>query len=180
MCGVRNLEGQRLCLNDMFVKKGVKFLFVLIIIFLTATLLWGVRKGLQQKENRSNNILKRLFRSLGTVLSQLCNLKSVTSKDLAGIGHSMLFWGFLVFALSYLFIFIGAAWTEDFSQVIFGSLGSQVFSLILEIFALIVIIAVVWAAYRRYVLKPERLEPSPEAGIILAMIFVLMVTLLFQ
>ena len=133
---------------------------------------------LGQKENRFDNISRRLLQPLRALLLQACSLRSVSSKDLAGLGHAMLAWGFLIFALSYLFIFVGAAWTEDFSQDIFGNLGSQVFSLFLEIFALLVIIAVVWAAYRRYVLKPERLELSLDAVIILVMVFSLMVTLL--
>ena len=45
-------------------------------------------------ENRYDNKLKRLKAMLFEVVPQWCNLKSVSRKDLAGIGHALLFWGF--------------------------------------------------------------------------------------
>lgn len=131
---------------------------------------------LGQKESRFDNVPRRMLSAITSVLFQRCSFRSVSSRDWAGIGHVMLFWGFSIFALSYVFVYVGAPWTGHLPEELFGSLGSQVFSLFLEVFALIVTIAIIWAVYRRYVMKPERLEPSLEAGIILTWVFILMMT----
>jgi len=159
---------------------GYAILYSLLVIALGLfgdrlyTLYTYLRLG--QKENRFDNVPRRMLSAISSVLFQRCSFKSVSARDWAGIGHVMLFWGFAVFALSYVFVYIAAPWTGDLPRELFGSLGSQVFSLFLEIFALLVTLAVIWAAYRRYVMKPERLEPSLEAGLILALVFVLMMT----
>lgn len=124
-------------------------------------------------ENRFDHLGKRLMTVVGQVFPQTCSLKSVSRKDIAGIGHALIFWGFLAFLLHYLiYIFIGDG--LGLSEVIRKTAFSQYFSLIVDIAGVFVALAIIWAAIRRYVLRPERLEPTPEAAIILALIFSLM------
>jgi len=108
------------------------------------------------------------------VFPQWCNLKTVTRQDLAGIGHSLLFWGFGLFLISYI-IFIGLGGGFGLSSVLAGSTFETVYSSILDIAGLFVSAAIVWAAIRRYIIRPERLEASFEAGIILLLVITLMV-----
>jgi Fe-S oxidoreductase len=128
---------------------------------------------LGKPENRFDKMGQRIKNMLVQVGTQQCTLKSVTRKDIAGIGHAFLFWGFSFFLLSYI-IFIGFAGGFGLANVLTGNTFETVFSSILDIAGLMVTIAIVWAAIRRYIVRPERLEMSAEAGIIMAMVFVLM------
>ncbi len=129
---------------------------------------------LGQKEEYSKSIGHRITAMLVEVLFQWCNLKTVTRKDLAGIGHALMFWGFSLFLIGYI-IFIGFGGGFGLSSLLKASTFEIVYSSILDITGLLVIIAIVWATIRRYILKPERLEASAEAGVILLLIFSLMV-----
>jgi Fe-S oxidoreductase len=91
---------------------------------------------LGKPENRFDRIGLRIKTMLVEVVPQWCSLKTVTQKDLSGIGHALLFWGFSLFLISYI---------------------------------------IFWAAVRRYIVRPERLQISAEAAIILIVVFSLMV-----
>jgi len=129
---------------------------------------------LGKQENRFDRIGQRIKTMLVEVVPQWCNLKTVTRKDLAGIGHALLFWGFSLFLISYI-IFIGLAGGFGLSPVIESTTFEIAYFSILDIAGVLVSVALIWAAIRRYVIRPERLEPSAEAAIILILVFVLMV-----
>ena len=129
---------------------------------------------LGRREERSQNLRRRIKTMLVEVFPQWCNLKTVTRQDLAGIGHSLLFWGFGLFLISYI-IFIGLGGGFGLSSVLAGSTFETAYSSILDIAGLFVCAAIVWAAIRRYIIRPERLEASFEAGIILLLVITLMV-----
>jgi len=129
---------------------------------------------LGRREERSQSLGRRIKTMLVEVFPQWCNLKTVTRQDLAGIGHSLLFWGFGLFLISYI-IFIGLGGGFGLSSVLAGSTFETVYSSILDIAGLFVSAAIVWAAIRRYIIRPERLEASFEAGIILLLVITLMV-----
>ncbi len=126
-----------------------------------------------KQENRFDRIGQRIKTMLVEVVPQWCTLKTVTRKDLAGIGHALMFWGFSFFFISYI-VFIGLAGGFGLAPVLAGSTFETVYSSILDIVGVFVIIAIVWAAIRRYVVRPERLETSAEAGIIMILVFSLM------
>ena len=128
---------------------------------------------LGKQENRFDRIGQRIKTMLVEVVPQWCSLKSVTRNDLAGLGHALMFWGFSFFFISYI-VFIGLAEGFGLAPVLMGNTFETVYSSILDIAGLFVIIAIVWAAIRRYVVRPERLEISIEAGIIMIMVFSLM------
>lgn len=125
-------------------------------------------------ENVFDHLGERTKTVLLHVLPQWCSLKTVSRKDLAGIGHVFLFWGFILFLVNYLvYIFIGEG--LGISQLFIDSAFSHYFLYILDIAGLFVLFAIIWAAVRRYIMKPERLESSVAAGIILLLIFALMI-----
>lgn len=128
---------------------------------------------LGKPENRSDHWGKRLKYTLGQVLAERCTLKNVSKGDYAGIGHLLLFYGFSLFLISYVF-HIAEGFYEKLSPAIFGVLFNNLFFLSLDIAGLIVIAVITWAAIRRYIVKPGRLEPTLEAGIILMVVFSLM------
>jgi len=131
---------------------------------------------LGQKENRFDNKVHRTIYMVFRTLFQWCSLRSVTRKDLAGIGHAMLAVGFLLILLGYI-IFIGFAEGFGLSRFLTGGTFETVYFSILDFAAILVAAAVIWAAIRRYIIRPERLEGeiNIEAGIILILVFVLMV-----
>jgi Fe-S oxidoreductase len=109
----------------------------------------------------------------GKVLLQLCNLKSLKKSDLAGLGHALLFWGFGLFLVSYI-LFIGLGAGFGIWANVEGTTGWKVYASILDIFGILVIGAVIWAAVRRFIIRPARLKPGKQAAIILALVFTLM------
>jgi Fe-S oxidoreductase len=125
-----------------------------------------------QLENCSDSFGRRLKDMFLEVFTQWCNLKTIARGDLSGIGHALMFWGFSLFLLSYV-IFIGFAGGFGISALS-GSTFEIVYSSILDIAAVLVMAAIVWAAIRRYIVKPERLEVSLEAGVILMLVTLLM------
>ena len=128
------------------------------------------------KENRFDRIWDRIKQLIGIVLIQRCVLKSVSLKDIAGFGHFFIFWTFLIFLVNYAYLFIWGAWNEQGSLLELGNGFSTFYAYLMDIVAVITAIAVIWALVRRYVIKPDRLERGFDPVIILAMVFLLMIT----
>ncbi|MFH1624763.1 MAG: (Fe-S)-binding protein [Pseudomonadota bacterium] len=155
--------------------------FVLLAIALIAALVFFVNRvkhlyavlRLGKEDARFQGIGERIKTLLNRVLLQRCVLKDVTAKDLAGMSHAMIFYGFVCFAFSYIFLF-GRGFVPGFSFKSLGSTFALYFPLVLDIIGLVVMAGIVWALIRRYIVKPERLEKSLEAGLILGWIFFLM------
>ena len=156
---------------------GKIFLLLLIAVtlfFFTRRTLFLIRLlGLGKAENRFDHWGERLRYTLSQVLAERCSLKNVCKKDYAGIGHLLLFYGFLLFLISYVF-HIAEGFYEKVSPAILGSSFNNFFYLTLDVAGLVVIVVILWAAIRRYIVKPDRLKATLEAGIILIVIFCLM------
>src|SRR3990170_7199848 len=149
------------------------FLVALSIFINSARTLYRLMR-LGQPENRFDHLGRRLKVMLWNIIPQRCSLKSLRKGDFAGLGHALIFWGFLLFLLSYVaFIFIGDG--AGLAESLKSNVVSHYFFYILDIAGAVVALAIIWAAVRRYVLKPFRLAPSREAAIIMALIFSLMV-----
>ena len=134
---------------------------------------------LGKPEDRSDQVGERLKFVIGQVLPQRCVLKQVTKGDFAGIGHMLLFYGFSLFVISYGF-HIAEGFYERLSPALFGRTFNNLFFLLLDIAGLTVITSIIWAAIRRYIIRPSRLKMSLEAGIILIVVFSLMLLSFFM
>jgi len=143
-------------------------LFLYRISFLVRLLRAG------QKVKRFNQPWRRISHALSEVILQRCNLRSVSKGDLAGIGHAFMFWGFGLFFIGYL-IFIGLSAGFGLYSHLDRSAFETVYFSILDIAGICVVVALIWAAVRRYLMRPERLKASSEAGIILSLVFFLMI-----
>ena len=107
----------------------------------------------------------RLTGAVGIVLGQRKVLQRVgridprsRRIDMAGIGHATIFWGFLSFTLSYLiFIFGGAIW-HPLGETILTRTGVLVYSIYLDILAVVILAALAWALIRRWIAQPHRLS----------------------
>ncbi|MFQ6027982.1 MAG: heterodisulfide reductase-related iron-sulfur binding cluster, partial [Dehalococcoidia bacterium] len=108
---------------------------------------------------------RRLQGACAIVLGQRKVLQRVGSVDpnsrrvdLAGVGHALVFWGFLSFSLSYvIFIFGNSIW-HPLAETILTETGVRVFSTYLDIFAVVILLVLAWALIRRWIAKPHRLS----------------------
>ena len=124
---------------------------------------WLVMQG--KPVARFDRPLERLTGAITIVLGQRKVLQRVGSTDprsrrmdLSGIGHASIFWGFLSFSLSYtIFIFGGVIWFP-LPETLLTETGVRLFSIYLDIFALVILLALVWALFRRWLAKPHRLQ----------------------
>jgi Fe-S oxidoreductase len=130
---------------------------------------------LGQKENRFGSMFYRIISMLSITISQWCTLKSVSRKDLAGIFHAVMLWGFGLFAIGY-FILIGLWGGFGLSIPFAGSAFERVYLSIMDIAALLIIVAVIATAIKRYIVKPERLEreETTKEKVIMALLFTVM------
>ncbi len=133
----------------------------------------------KKDEKRFDHPIKRAWGVVLVVLGQRRVLQSVSFKwkDMAGIGHALIFWGFVSMVVSYiLFIFLDSIrpWISGY---ILTPGGLKFFFWWMDIVAIVVLTAIAWAAVRRWLVKPGRLANlrSWEPAIILLFITSLMV-----
>ena len=126
--------------------------------------------------------LERLKGALVIVLGQRKVLQRVPARDWAGLGHAVIFWGFLSFSLSYLiFLFIGSVWAP-FPEKLLTTSGVRVYSRYLDILAGVLLAVLAWALLRRWAIKPNRLSfdltRNADSVVVIALIGGLMVSTL--
>ena len=127
---------------------------------------------------RFDQPLRRLIGAVPYTLGQRKVLQSVSLKDRAGIAHFFIFWGFLSFTASYVLYIFGDSIWHEFSETILTDTGVRVFTAYLDVLAVFFFVVLVWAAIRRWGVKPRRLSydltQKRESAIILLLIASLM------
>lgn len=136
---------------------------------------------LGQKEGNFSQMARRALDTATSFLGQWCQLKNLTLKNKASIGHTFMAWGFFIFIPFYLiFIIIGAGFgiSEELEHTRFFFY----YAWVMDIAAPLVIIGAVWGIVRRYIVKPPRLagEQTFEAMVILVTVAIHPVTHLFK
>jgi ferredoxin len=161
--------------------KNIIFLFVLLGAF--TVFAFSVRRllrhlSLGQPDDRFDNPMTRLKKTLVVAIAQ----SKILREPFAGFMHAFIFWGFLVL-LTAVLESIGEGLIDGFSFRFLGSLYAPL-AFFQEVFCGLVMIAVLVALFRRYVLRPARLKveghSSLDATFILMMIFVIMISMLGQ
>ena len=122
-----------------------------------------------QPEPRTDQPGTRLLRVLRLGLLQS---KMISLEPAAGLMHTAIFLGFLALLIRKLQLLI-IGYDASFT---FPGLAGGVYSAIKDGVELLVTLAVLYAFWRRFVLKPRRLEPNREALLVLSLILVIMVT----
>ncbi|KPL03123.1 MAG: hypothetical protein AMJ90_03980 [candidate division Zixibacteria bacterium SM23_73_2] len=143
--------------------------FIFIYAFIQRIKLWKIGK----EEKRKDQIWERIK----SVLVFGFGHKRLLTEPYPGISHFLLFWGFVILLLGTIIIFL----QEDILSPIFNLFflhGNFYlwFSLILDLFGLLAIIGVLLALYRRYILKPERLDNVFDDAFSLILILLILVT----
>ena len=107
----------------------------------------------------------RLRGAVSIVLGQRKVLQRVGSQDarsraldLAGLGHALVFWGFLSFALSYLIFIFGAALWPPLPETLLTPTGVRIYSVYLDLYAALILAVLAWMLARRWAARPYRLS----------------------
>lgn len=158
---------------------SILFIFVFsiaLIIFsfnLTKFLLY-LKIG--KPEGRTDNPILRFKKVIIIAFGQTKLLREPAS----GLMHLFIFWGFIVL-LSAIFESIIEGFNPNFSLSFLGWFY-KIIIVSQEFIAMMVILSVSYALYRRIIVKPKRLQShsSAEAYIILIMILIIMISMYFQ
>ena len=124
-----------------------------------------------QPDNRLDNLPQRLWIFAVTGVVDGLVHRRFLREPYPGLIHFFIFWGALFFLL--------AAFLDFFSHYIFEFMQGAIYlgiSFSVDVLGIGVLIGVVFAVYRRYIQKPDRLDNKPENAIALALIFVIVVT----
>ncbi|MFO7769504.1 MAG: 4Fe-4S dicluster domain-containing protein [bacterium] len=120
-------------------------------------------------ESRSDRIGQRVWIFFSEVLGQ----SKVRRRLTAGWAHAAVFWGFLAFVVSTLHLIV---------KLVSGGEGFLVgpaawFKVIVDVFAVAILVGIAVLAWRRYVTRPSYLTyHSRESGVVLALIAVIALT----
>ena len=123
-------------------------------------------------ENRFDHPWDRIRHTFRIAFLQTKLLKNKKS----GWMHALIFWGFIVLLLRVGHFFV-IGFFQDLPIPLPGfELVHYVYSLIKDIFVLLVTLAVLYALYRRLVVRPQRLNLSGEGILILILILAIMIS----
>lgn len=156
---------------------------ILLLALVTASLvlfchgLGGVLLSILQAKRESTFKLSHASRRCWLFFWEvLCQARVIQGRPLPGLAHAFLLWGFCAFLLAEIDHF---ATLFDGSFIPWHSSVGLFYFWFVFLFALGCTISLAGLAFRRYVIKPEWLDPiSAETNLTLALIFVLMMTLL--
>ncbi len=142
-------------------------LFVHRMIFLVRVLIRG------SPEYRLNDIPLRIGVFLREVLGQERLLKG---ESIINWAHPLIFWGFCLFVIASALMFVGgilAPWVHVPQVESIPVLGTLV-----DLFAVLVLVALAASSFRRYVLRPPGLQRTMDATLVVMLIAGLMITFL--
>ncbi len=127
-----------------------------------------VRRGAPENEVRWSNVGERIKNVVVYVLAQ----RKLLLRTRAGIMHFVIFWGFVLLFLTIVNFLLDGLFH---AHLPFTS-GYAWYHFTMDTFILLVLLAMGYAFFRRLVLRPEEMELSGEALVILGLITAMMVT----
>ena len=160
---------------------AIYLVFFIGMLILFAYLIWQRLKVMLQAEpiNRFDHIGTRIWEVIKIVLGQtrILNPKFID----AGIMHAFIFWGFVVLLINSSNVIFGGIY-HNFHYPFLGpgTTALTVYNYIRDIFEIIVVMMVLYAFFRRIVIKPKRLTSHYDAYVILFFIFLIMVSDFFM
>jgi len=139
-----------------------KIVFILVILA-TAALFLGpliaryriVRAG--RPENRFDRMAGRVLQALSRILFQRCTLKN--ERPFTGLMHVFIFYGALTFDIMTVNHTLEGFFPNFY---LFGrSAFGELFSLLVDVFAVLVLVGVAYFAVRRFILRPKAYATTP-------------------
>ncbi|MSP78099.1 MAG: 4Fe-4S dicluster domain-containing protein [Dehalococcoidia bacterium] len=153
--------------------------FGLQAYFLYTRVYSAIRLG--KPHTRTGQFGKRLWQAVRIAFGQSKVLQSVSLKhgDVAGVFHSIIFYGFLSEVAGYVLLIAGDTVWPQFSETILTYNGAVALTWYLDIVGALLLLASIWGMVRRWVIKPHRLSfdltRSVDAYLIPTLIIMLMV-----
>ncbi|MCS7182855.1 MAG: heterodisulfide reductase-related iron-sulfur binding cluster [Thermoanaerobaculum sp.] len=163
--------------TQVFPAAGVGvLLFWLLLVVAVGGVVYSLKRRLQLvAAGKRGVVLGQWGRRLWDVVVYVLGQRRMFSEPVAGVMHALIFWGFCVFLLrSVSLVYEGASGGHELPFLVGGF--AVVYGFTKDVFAVLVLVGVAIAAFRRAVTRPARLEYSADAWFILAMIALLMVT----
>ena len=139
------------------------------------SLLYKMMVKHQGKAHRWDRLYERILTTIANVLGQ----KAVLKKRAVGIMHTTIFWGFIIISIGTVEQFVSTIYEPANFQFI-GQAPYSLLVFIQDILTLGVLLAVGFACYRRFILRPEGLGKSKDANIVLLLTGSLMVSILLM
>lgn len=139
------------------------------------SVLFKLMKAHQGKVPPLDRVGERIAVTLVNVLGQ----KAVLQRPWIGVAHATIFWGFLIITIGTLEQFA----TTIYSTAYFTFVGDPIYKAWLflhDFFTTAIIFALGYAAYRRYIVRPQGLGKSKDADFVLLFTFSLMVSILLM
>ncbi len=161
--------------------QSIIFLVVLLAAF--GAFIFSLRRmisfiSLGKPELRTDHFWVRLKKTIVVAIAQ----SKLFREPLAGFMHAFIFWGFLVL-LAAIVESIGEGLVPGFSFQFMGIFYKPL-ALCEDFFTGLVLLAVIFALYRRYVLRPKRLQVGIagqlDATLILSTILLIMISMIGQ
>ncbi len=121
-------------------------------------------------ENRFDQIGKRFKRLLVFVFGQ----RRLLDQLAMGSAHFMIFWGFIIVSLATI-KFFGKGFSSGFELPLLGTLLRQPFLFLVDLFSILVLLGILIAVFKRYVMRSARMPRGMEAATILLLIAGLMI-----
>ncbi len=150
----------------MYILNGIAVAFLVFSIYRRYKL-WR----LGRPDDCSKNIGERIGVFIRTMVVDVLAHRRFLRDPFAGIMHLFIFWGFGILLLASALDAI----THYTNQHIIGT-PYLWFSLISDLGGILALLGIIMAAYRRYILKPERLNSVLDDGIGLALIAAILIT----
>ncbi len=159
--------------------------YVFIVVFISSIgfLIYSLNKKIgylkigKKKDNRTDNIGARIKNVFKVAIFQ----SKILRDSIAGTTHVMIFWGFLIFLFAVLEAIIQGFYTP-FTWSFLGPFYG-IITIFQDVFIVLIILAVFFALYRRYIQKVARLEVGKhgkvDATIVLLLILTVVVSMLF-
>ena len=126
---------------------------------------------LGRPEDRFGNMGERIRAFIRTVVVDVLAHRRFLRDPYPGVMHFMLFWGFVILLLA-----AAVDAVTHYANLHLVGAPYLWFSLITDIGGLLALVGIIMAAYRRYILKPERLNTVFDDGIGLALIAAILIT----
>jgi Fe-S oxidoreductase len=136
------------------------------------SILYKLMKAHRGKCARLDQIPERILTAIVNVIGQ----RAVLRKRAAGIMHATIFWGFIVISIGTLEQFCSTIYQPANFEFI-GETPYRVLVFIQDFFTFSILVAIGYACYRRYIVRPEGLGKSLDATIVLTMTSSLMVAI---
>ena len=154
-------------------------LFLIVFVLAMGSFAWSAARLVRylllgKPDNRFDSPGSRLLKVLTVAFGQ----SKLLREPLAGLMHFFIFWGFVVL-LSAVLESIGEGIVSDFSFSFLGTVPYGILTFLQDLFVGLVILSVAVALFRRYVLRPKRLDVGLHSkldatGILITILLIMM------